>query len=435
MKSLTLTVVLAALTYLGQEVPEDITAEEARTRLEDELAKVNLSSEQFLTDEALFAMGYSRGMQGAGYSEELQVPKGEDGTADRTLATALEDGLCFGLEARDVANPPPPSLVHAAFKSGALKMGQFGAWAQGLDLSTTKRLAAALTVGAGKGQVVIPAGTPVDVLAEVEKDGVNHVVVAYDGVALIVPNPESDPRIVAGNVTVARASKAKGGAKSPRKKKEGDAAAKEPKAKADRGPTLQSVIIDVIEGKDGGPGVLCTNGQFAARVVARARELGIGDKANMLVQKADKHVPYYIGCYRPSAKTGEVGRLGVEAPTAGQIAKIDGRKYYLQGEGSHEERLARIPSELRAKFDDATPIATKPAAKKPKKSAEGGDGSSGDGEAASSDPTAEQLAEAALSGADSSAPQDPAAADGESAAQAGDKPKSKKKGKAAEAQA
>jgi hypothetical protein len=401
-RKLTLAVTLAALAYLGVEVPEGITPAEANDKLDETLGDYNLTQEQFVTPEALFALGYQRGLVGGSFAEETEVPKDAEGKTDRSLADALEDGFSFGLEARNTPAAPPPSLVFAALKEGKLKTGGFGEWAKGLDLTGTKRLAAALNVGSGKGAITIPAGTPVDVLAEgVVKDGVPHVVVGYGGVALIVPNPESDPKLVTGDVVVSKAKrKSPGtGTSKPRKPKaEGSAEPRE------RGPVLQAVIIDVIEGKDGGPGPLQDNGAFAGRVLALARERGIGAKASNFVAKADRHVPYYLNCYHPT-KEGHTGRLGVATPLAHTVAAIKARKFFLSAPpgSTFEQRMAAVPPELRTMMEDkearltttAPPIVEKPA------KAEGSTEPAAEG---STEPATEPAAEPAAEGTAEAAP-------------------------------
>ena len=331
--------VAAMLVYLGVEPEEGADQSEL---LNDTLAEYNLTRDQFVTEPNCFALGYHRGLQGLAFTEE-QAPQGDDG-ADGDSMIAIEDGYAFGLEARDLRLTPPPSLVYEAFKAGDLEMGCLAQWGGELDLSGGHRLAQSITVGSGKDAIVIPAGTPVDLLSEdVDKDGISHAVVLFDGSPLIVPNPEDAPRVVSADVHVAPEKKA-------RKRKSGGGKAKG--ERKERGPTLKDSIIHVLEAQDGGNGALQTNGVFAARVLKRCRELGIGDKCSSFVQKADRHVPYYINCYKPHAKTGEPGRLGVKEPLAGVVAAIEARKYYLRANGTHEERLTAIPEEIRTRMED-----------------------------------------------------------------------------------
>ena len=152
-------------------------------------------------------------------------------------------------------------------------MGSFVEWSRELNLEENHRLAHAVTIGSGKDAIVVPAGTPVDLLNEdVEKDGKPHVIVVYDGLPLIVPTPEDDPRIVSGDKAIAVKKARKSG--KP----------KEPGAARERGPALKDAINEVMEGKDGGPGPLQSNGQFAGRVLAAATRLGIRDKASAFVR-------------------------------------------------------------------------------------------------------------------------------------------------------
>ena len=229
--------------------------------------------------------------------------------------------------------------MFAAFKSGDLTWGNFAEWASGQDLADSKRLGHAVTVGSGKDAVIVPAGTPVDVLADdVEKDGVPHVIICWDGLPLIVPNADDAPSIVSGDTEVAPEKKRRKSSKKAKAKGE----------KRERGPTLRQAIISVIESE---PGPLQNDGAFAGRVMATCAELGIRDKAGKFVAKAAKHVPYYLNSYKPN-KNGEPGRLGVDNPLEHVIAAIEARKYYLRAEGSHEDRLASIPDELIARMED-----------------------------------------------------------------------------------
>lgn len=355
--------VLAALVYLGVELSE---GDDPEAVLDSTLDQYGLTRDQFMNEATLFALGYHRGLQVRPFSEDQAPINGDKPDAD--LITAIENGYAFGLEARDIALTPPPSLVYEAHKAGKVEWGGLAAWAATLELGETRRLAHAIEIGSGKNAVVVPAGTPVDVLGETVKDGVNHVIVSYDGVALLVPNPEDAPRLVAGDEIVkVKATRARGTRKSDGTK------AKAKTERRDRGPTLKNAIIDVLEGNDGGPGALQSNGQFAARVMQRARELGIGDKAAKFLQKADKHVPYYINCYKPT-KEGYTGRLGFENPKASVIAAIEARKYYLRGDDlSHDERMAQIPAELIEGMKSEEIIQTTPAPATSKKSSKDDD--------------------------------------------------------------
>lgn len=343
--------VLMMLTYLGVEAEE---GEDLDSTLDESLAEYNLDRDQFLTRETCFSLGYHRGLAGRPFSDE-QAPQGDDGP-DKELMELIEDGYAYGLEARDLRLSPPPSLVLTAHDANELEAGMLAKWAEELDLSEGQRLAHAINIGSGKSAVTVPAGTPVDVLGEAEKDGVPHTIVLFDGSALLVPNPEDASNIVSADTAVAPEKKTRKG-----KKKSGG-------AKRERGPTLKQGIIKVIEGGDGGPGPLQTNGQFASRVKAVCREMGIGDKAGKFVQQADRHVPYYLNCYRPT-KQGEPGRLGVEQPLAWVVAATVARKYYLRADGSHEERMKAIPADLMSQMEDreARVETTAPAPAEPKK--------------------------------------------------------------------
>jgi hypothetical protein len=348
--TVTASIALTMLTFLGVEVEE---GSDPNALLDDALGECNLTADQFVTEDTLFAMGYHRGLRAAAF-DESEVPKSGDG-ADATLMAALEDGYGYGLEARDVSLTPPPSLVFEAHKSGVLKPGAMQSWAAGLDLSSGHRLAQSITVGSGKTAATIPAGTPVDILTELD----DAYIVLYDGAALRLPNPTDAPSLVSADNRVAPERKTRA-----RKTKESgtttDGTAKEPKERKERGPTLKDAIIHVLERKDGGPGPLQSNGSFANRVLRRARELGIADKASKFVQQADRHVPYYLNCYKPE-NDGTVGRLGVEAPYVGTVARIEARRYFLKGDGLDEAaRTAQVPEEIRAKFDVEGTMATKP---------------------------------------------------------------------------
>ncbi len=356
----TLATTLAALTYLGVEVQED---DDPESKLDETLADYGLDVAQFLTPETQFSMGYHRGLSGR-LTDSNQFPvegEGADAKPVESLATLVDDGFACGLEARDVPKTPPPSLVFAALQAGEFEFGGLAAWAASLDLTDQVRLATQVEVGSGKTAVVVPAGTPVDLIsADVEKDGVPHVIVGYDGLALLVPNADDAPRIVSGDEIVAAPKKRRGGKKGTKAKK----------PRAERGPSLKDLIIQVAEAKDGGPGPLQTNGQFASRLLALATKAGIRDKASKFMQKADRHVPYYLNIYKPK-KDSEVGRMGVEKPFAWVIAAIEARKHYLKaikGGSSHDEALEQIPEDLRARLEDReTQVETTPAPPKPKK--------------------------------------------------------------------
>lgn len=346
------TMILLALTSLAVELTE---GSDPKAVLDSTLSGYGLTVEQFLTEESCFSIGYHRGMSGSPFNDD-QIPS-KDGKPVSELESAVEQGYAIGLEARDVRLTPPPSLVYAGWKQGAIKPGQFDQWAAGLDLSSGHRLASAITVGSGKDARTIPAGTPVDMLAETTKDGVPAVIVRYDGLPLIVPNPTDAPRIVTAATTITPVTEKR--TRTTKPKTNADGTPKAPRAPTERGPTLRDAIVYVIEGRDGGPGPLQSNGQIASRVRARCVELGIGDKANTFMEKADRHSPYYLNIYKPetnedgSAVVG-AGRLGVEQPLAAIVFKIEARKYFLKGEGlTAEARYAQIPSELRAKIEAA----------------------------------------------------------------------------------
>lgn len=343
--------IFLALVYLGAEPKEGI---DPGQQLDSLLADYELTRDQFLTPESCFTIGYHRGSVGMPFGDE-QVPQ-KDGKPVAELEGAIEGGYALGLEARELRLAPPPSLVYAAWKDGQIKPGEFDKWAATVDLkSAGNRLAVAVTVGSGKDARVIPAGTPVDVICDIEKDGVDHVVVTYDGLPLIIPNPSDSPRVVSADTAVAVASTK---TKRATKTKESGDTAKTPRAPVERGPTLRDAIIHVIEGADGGPGPFQSNGKFASRVRARCVELGIGDKANTFMEKADRHVPYYLNIYKPEiddagTATG-AGRLGVDEPKLAIVLKVEARKYFLRGEGlSDEARFAQIPEELRKKIEAA----------------------------------------------------------------------------------
>lgn len=334
---LSTTAIIMAITFLGQELPE---GSDPNAVLDDALGEYNLDRDQFMTEETLFACGYHRGLSSASFDPDVQVPQTDKGI-DEALSIALQEGYACGLEARELTKTPPPSLVFAAFKSGELTWGNFAAWAAEQDLTETNRLAQSITVGSGKEAVVVPAGTPVDIIAEdLEKDGVTHVIVSYDGLPLLVPNADDAPSIVSGDTEIAPERKRR---KSGGAKKAGGSG-----AKRDRGPTLRDAIIAVIESD---PGPLQGDGAFAGRVMAKCAELGIREKATKFVAKAAKHVPYYLNSYKPT-KDNHPGRLGVEEPLEHTIAKIEARKYYNKADGTHEEKLKAIPEEFLSRFDD-----------------------------------------------------------------------------------
>ena len=356
---LTTVTTLAALAYLGVEVGEDADPNEM---LDNTLSDYGLDADQFMTEETVFSIGYHRGLGGRPLDSN-QAPaegEGDDEKPVEALQQVMDDGFACGLEARDVAKTPPPSLVFAALKAEEFQFGGLAAWAAGLDLSDSKRLGANIEIGSGKTAVVVPAGTPVDVIDDnIEKDGVPHVLVGYDGLALLVPNAEDAPKIVSGDEVVA----------APKKGRKRKAGAKKPKA--ERGPSLKDLIIKIAQGQDGGPGPLQTNGQFAARLLGEATAAGIREKATKFMQKADRHVPYYLNCYKPKKDSTEIGRLGVETPLTWVIAAIEGRKHYLKaikGGATHEDAVAAIPEDIRARMEDReSTVQTTPAPKKPAK--------------------------------------------------------------------
>jgi hypothetical protein len=316
---------------------EGVEGEEPTTTLDSALADHNLSVEQLLTEQNVFALGYHRGLAGAVFGAE-QAP-GEQGNEgwepNAELLQALDDGYALGLEARGVSLSPPPSVVYDAFKAGEITPGAFAAWAKPLDLSSGFRLAATIQFGAGKAQTAVPAGTPIDMVMETTKDGVSAVIVGYDGGYLLVPSPEDSPAVVsADNEVTAKRRRKSGGTRKAR--------AAGPKK--ERGPKLK---------EDGsGPGPLQDNGAFAARVRARCQELGIGDKARAFMLKADRHVPYYCNIYKPK-QNGEYGRMGIEDPLAWVCAAIQHRSKFLRLDGeSFEERLTNAPDELVAALQD-----------------------------------------------------------------------------------
>lgn len=349
---MTRTMLLLMAVYIGLEPDEAETEDGLKTQLEENLGQYNLTIDEFGTEATMFALGYHRGLTSRPYDQA-------DMAGDNaSLASAIEAGFGFGLEARGLPTPPPPSLVHEAWKSGAVVWGGLQAWASTLDLSTSHRLSVALAVGSGKTGTTIPAGTPVDVLdASIEKDGVNHAVVVYDGVALLVPNPDDAPRLVPGD-TVVNSAPTKTRAKRASGKKTG-----ERKAPADRGPSLRDIILAVFEGEDGGPGPLATDVEIGQRVSMLARERGIGDKANTFLQKSDRHVPYYLGIYRPK-DNGEVNRYNVENPLAWVVKAIMHRRDFLNNQLSDKdkaeiaslresgERMTLLPRSDKPKADD-----------------------------------------------------------------------------------
>jgi hypothetical protein len=346
---LTATTILAMLMYLAVE-PVEGDGNENLDLLNGRLDDLGLSLDQFTTESNGFCIGYSRGLNNGTIADE-QATVNEAGEPDAVFAAAIEEGFAFALEARDIKTPPASSLVYAAWKNGDIEPGAFATWAATQDQSDGVRLAVAVTAGSGKNAVTIPAGTPVEQLAETEIDGVKNFVVLYDGAALLVPAPEDAPSpLISADNAVAPVKKARKGSKGGTRK-----------APADRGPTLKDAFIFVAEGLDGGPGPLATNGQIAARVRAKCRDLGIPDKASTFIAKADQHVPYYLNCYKPikNKDTGEVtgpGRHKVMSPRVATIAKIEGRRYWLRANGSEEERMAAIPEELRDLFDDAEAV-------------------------------------------------------------------------------
>ena len=345
---LTLLMCLSALVFLGSEVPEDTSEESARALVAEKFAELGLNPDDLLTEPTMFTMGFHRGLSGRAIKVATDLPVGH-GKAE---LNAFENGVGFGIEARDLAVAPPPRLLYAAFQTGEVKWGGLAEWtsARAEELKSGFRLKAALTVGSGKTQVVVPAGTPVDVLNNgFDKDGVNHIIVAYDGLALIVPSPSSDPAIVSADTVLTKAAAPRKA--SARKQKDGQPSA--PREKVERGPTLHDVIVDVLEGADGGPGMLDTNVGISQRVFALARERGISEKAQTFLAKPEKHAPYYAGAYAP-IKVGTAGRLNVLNPLEWVIAAAQARKFYLRASGTHEERLKAIPPELVARMQDKT---------------------------------------------------------------------------------
>ena len=341
--------VLLMLAYIGAE-PTEGTEEDNQNILDKSLDDAGLNVLQFCTEENGFCIGYHRGLVSGTFSDD-QAIRNEDGDGpDATFLAAMEEGYATGLEAREVGAPPSPGVAFAAWKNGELEAGAIAVWAAGLNLEEGWRLAVPVTAGSGKTAKIVPAGTPVSVLnSGFEKDGVNHIVVSYDGSALLIPAPEDAPNpLVAGNAVVAQP-------KSTRKTiKKGDGAKKQ---SAPRGPSLKDAFIYVIEGHDGGNGPLATNGQIAGRVRKRSIELGIGDKSNTFVQKADKHVPYYCTGYKPlkNKETGEYsgpGRQGIDKPLQWVVTAIDARKYYIKAVGTHEEKMMSIPDEYAVFLDD-----------------------------------------------------------------------------------
>lgn len=358
---LTTVTTLAALAYLGVEVGEDADPNDL---LDSTLSDYGLEADQFMTEETVFSIGYHRGLGGRPLDSN-QAPaegEGDDEQPVEALQQVMDDGFACGLEARDVAKTPPPSLVFAALKNGEFEFGGLAAWAAGLDLSESKRLGASIEIGSGKTAVVVPAGTPVDVIDDtIEKDGVPHVLVGYDGLALLVPNAEDAPKIVSGDELIA----------APKKGRKGGKKAGTKKPKAERGPSLKDLIIQIAEGADDGPGPLQTNGAFASRLLALATKAGIRDKASKFLAKADRHVPYYLNCYKPKKDTTEIGRLGVATPKIWVIAAIEGRKHYLKaikGGANHDEAIAAIPEDIMERMQDRdSTVETTPAPKKPTK--------------------------------------------------------------------
>lgn len=344
MLAFTAATTLAALAYLGVEVTDE--DQDPNEVLDDTLGNYNLTTEQFLNEETCFAIGYHRGLGGRVFGDD-DIPANAEGP-DETIGRAMEEAFALGMEARSSSLTPPPSLVYAAWKAEELSMGSFVQWARALDLSSNHRLAHSVTIGSGKEAVVVPAGTPVDVIDEsVNKDDQPHVIVCYDGLPLLIPNPEGDPRIVSGDTVIT----------TKRARKPGKPGGKKSGAARQRGPALKDAITEVMEGKDGGNGPLQDNGQFAGAVLAAATRLDIRDKASAFVRKADRHVPYYCNCYKPleekDADKNPTGRLipnrtGVDKPLAWVVAGIKARKFYLKGDDlTHEERYAQIPEEYR----------------------------------------------------------------------------------------
>ena len=342
--------IVMALVFLGLEPKEG----DASAQLDNALNDYDLDKDKFFTEPTIFAMGYHRGLSGAPFDDNC-LPVGDD---DKPLTVATEwicDAYTIALEAREAAAVPPPSMVYAAFKAGKIKPGAFAAWLATVDLKSGHRLNQAVTVGSGSAARTIPAGTPVDILSETVKDGVPHVIVMFDGLPLIIPNPTDAPRVVSADTAVAAPAKER----KARKVKEGGATTTTAKTPTERMPSLRDAIIHVLEGKDGGTGPLASNGVIAGRVKARCTELGIGDKAVTFVQKADKHVPYYCNIYGPefddaTNKPKTAGRLGVEKPLISVCLQCRARKYYNRGDGlTHEQRMAQIPKEVMAAIEAA----------------------------------------------------------------------------------
>ena len=346
--------IIAMLTYLGVE-PVEGSEDDNLGLLNEALGEYNLTIEQFLTPETAFNIGYSRGLQATSFSEEL-APIGEDDKPNDDYLSIIEEGYAWALEARDGSSPPPASVVYEAWKAGKLEPGKFQIWASSLDLKDTYRLAVAITGGSGKNSVVIPAGTPIELLGETVKDGVKAHIVMYDGAAVLIPAPDDSPApLVSGDTAVTAVKKTR----KTRTKKSST------KAKTERGPTLRDAFLFVVQGEDGGPGPLQTNGAFAARVRKKCQDLGIGDKAGTFIQKADKHVPYYLNCYKPAVdkQSGEVtgpGRQGVMKPLAWVVAAIQGRKYYLRADGDHDTKIKAIPEAIRNRLSDREAIISVP---------------------------------------------------------------------------
>lgn len=335
--ALTLGTIQMMLTYLAIEPNE---GDDPSDVLDDALSDYGLDRDSFVTEETCFAIGYHRGLQGRPFGDD-QAPN-DDGGPVKELMNAIEDGYGYGLEARDIVGlAPPPSLVFAAHKAGDIEIGNLAGWSSGLDLGADglARLAQALTIGSGKDAVVVPAGTPVDILAATEIDGVDTLIVLYDGAPLRVPNPGDSPRLVAADTRIEPERKTRASKKDGKKV----AAKREPR---ERGSTLKDAIVYVIEGRDGGNGPLQSNGQLANRVMKRAREIGVGDKAGNFVQKADRHVPYYLNCYKPRKKDGGIGRLGVEKPIQWVCDAISARSQYLKLDGDHDERVEQLPEDV-----------------------------------------------------------------------------------------
>jgi hypothetical protein len=340
--SLTTATMLAMLTYLGFEATE---GEDPEAQLTSKLDELDLTLDQFTTKETIFGLGYHRGLDARPFGDD-QVPLADDGKGpNEDLMTVLEEAYGIGLEARELTKTPPPGLVYAGFEEGLIQPGAVAQWAATLDLTEGFRLAVAVTVGSGKNAITIPAGTPVDLLGDTERDGASFKVVLFDGSPVIIPDAEDTPAVVSSDSAVA-----------PQKKTR-KSSGKKSGPKAERGPTLKSAIIFVAEGRDGGPGPLQSNGAFAARVAKKCRDLGIGDKSAMFLQKADRHVPYYLNIYKPAVdkETGEItgpGRQGIMKPLEWVVAAILSRSVYLRAEGDHDAKIAAIADELQEKMLD-----------------------------------------------------------------------------------